>query len=165
MMSDHLPDVTVCSGRAARGKPPLPVEADAEQLVSVLRRAMHTVECRELGSEAAQQRFGLLADTTHSRVTVYVDDEQLRSRFPGRSEAHQLARAVRERGPAADVVLVSLRPAILVMDEMAHVVRRIAESSSGAVWAGIAAQGYGIARAQRMVRWLPRDGREVTDEL
>lgn len=29
----------------------------------MLRRALHTVECRELGPEAAQQQFGPFADT------------------------------------------------------------------------------------------------------
>ncbi|WP_327740450.1 hypothetical protein OG749_46035 (plasmid) [Streptomyces nojiriensis] len=128
-MNDQLP-APVFMGRIGHGKALLPADTNAGQLASALRRALHTVECRELGPEAAQQRFGLFADTVEGRVTVFMDEDELQARHPGH-EVHELARAVRERGPAVDVELVSPKPSIVLMDEMAHVVGKSAESASG----------------------------------
>ncbi|MCX4792278.1 hypothetical protein OG369_41490 [Streptomyces sp. NBC_01221] len=163
-MSDQLPDSATFLGPTGRGKPPLPVDTDADQLTTVLRRALHTVECRELGSEAAQQQFGPFADTADSRVTVLIDEDQLRARHPGHSELHQLARAVRERGPAVNVVLVPPKPTMAFMDEMAHVDRQVAESASGAALAGRPRRGHDLDRLLRTVRWCPKGGREAPDE-
>ncbi|MFE2271415.1 hypothetical protein ACFXB4_19480 [Streptomyces lavendulae] len=128
-MNDQLPE-PVFIGRIGRGKALLPADADADQLASALRRALHTVECREVGPDAAQQRFGVFADTVEGRVTVFMDEAELRARHPGH-EVHELAGAIRERGPAVDVVLVSPKPSIVIMDEMAHVVGKSAESAAG----------------------------------
>ncbi|WEH37803.1 hypothetical protein PZB75_30845 (plasmid) [Streptomyces sp. AM 4-1-1] len=159
-----MSDSATFLGPTRTGKPPLPVDADAGQIATVLRRALHTVECRELGSEAAQQQFGPFADTADSRVTVLIDEDELRVRHPGHSELHQLARAVRERGPAVNVVLVPPKPIMAVMDEMAHVVRQVAESASGEAPAGRPRQGHELDRLLRTVRWCPKGAREATDE-
>ncbi|OLO25895.1 hypothetical protein PZ61_0236415 [Streptomyces sp. MNU77] len=163
-MSDQLPDSATFLGPTGRGKPPLPVDADAGQIAAVLRRALHTVECRELGSEAAQQQFGPFADTADSRVTVLIDEDEFRVRHPGHGELHQLARAVRKRGPAVNVVLVPPKPIMVVMDEMAHVVRLVDESASGAALAGRPRRGHGLDRLLQAVRWCPNGARELGDE-
>ncbi|MER6195981.1 hypothetical protein ABT234_01190 [Streptomyces sp. NPDC001586] len=100
MMNDQLP-APVLMGRIGHGKALLPADTNAGWLASTLRRALHTVECRELGAEAAQQRFGLFADTVEGRVTVFMNEDELQARHPG-LEVHELARAVRERGPAVE---------------------------------------------------------------
>ncbi|MFD6967415.1 hypothetical protein [Streptomyces sp. NPDC059949] len=119
-------------GHTARGKAALRPGADADQLAAVLRRALHTIECRELGPAAAGQQFGPLADTREGRVIVSADEAHIRARHPGHDELRQLVRAVRERGPAVDVVLVPPLPTLLLMDEMAHVVGESARSACGA---------------------------------
>ncbi|WP_331752159.1 hypothetical protein [Streptomyces sp. NBC_00829] len=135
-MSGPLPDATPFIGPIGRGKALLPAGADADQLAAVLRRALHTVECRELGPAAAKQQFGLFADTMEGRVIVSMDESELLARYPGHEELQRLTRAVRERGPAVDVVFVAPQRSILLMDEMAHVLGKNAESTSGAQLAG-----------------------------
>jgi hypothetical protein len=135
-MSEQLPDPAMFIGPLGRGKTPLPADADAGRLAAVLRRALHTVECRELGPAAAEQRFGPFADTTEGRMTVFMDEDQLRAEHRGHEELHQLARAVRDRGPAVDVVLAPLKPSVLLLDEMTHVVGKSAGSASGTGRAG-----------------------------
>ncbi|MEU1155538.1 hypothetical protein ABZ369_21335 [Streptomyces sp. NPDC005918] len=135
-MSEQLPDPAVFIGPMGRGKTPLPADADAGQLAAVLRRALRTVECRELGPAAAEQTFGPFADTTEGRMTVFMDEDQLRADHRGHEELRQLARAVRERGPAVDVVLAPLKPSVLLLDEMTHVVGKRGGSASGTGGAG-----------------------------
>lgn len=166
-MSDQLPDPATFIGPIGRGKAPLPADADAHQCAAVLRRALHTVECRELGPEAAGQKFGLFADTADTadgRVSVLVDEDQLRARHPGHAELHHLARAVRERGPAVDVVLVPPKPTMVVMDEMAHVVSTVAESASCPTPTGRTGWVYELSRPRPPVWWSPRGDREAADE-
>ncbi|MDX3207722.1 hypothetical protein ABZZ79_22755 [Streptomyces sp. NPDC006458] len=149
-MSNQLPDPTTFIGPIGRGKAPLPGDADADQYTAVLRRALHTVECRELGPEAAGQKFGPFADTADGRVTVLVDEDQIRHRHPGHDELNHLTRAVRERGPAVDVIMVP--PTMLFMDEMAHVASKAAEPASAAL-AGPTRWVYEPSRPLRPVRW------------
>ncbi|WP_208105432.1 hypothetical protein [Streptomyces sp. GC420] len=165
-MSDQLPDPATFIGSIGRGKAPLPADADADadQCAAVLRRALHTVECRELGPEAAGQKFGPFADTADGRVSVLVDEHQLRARHPGHAELHHLARAVRERGPAVDVVLVPPKPTMVFMDEMAHVVSTVAGPASGPALAGRTRWVYELSRPLRPVWWSPRGDREAADE-
>lgn len=163
-MSDQLPDPTAFIGTIGRGKAPLPTTADADQCAAVLRRALHTVECRELGPEAAGQKFGPFADIADGRVTVLVDENQIRDGHPGHDELHHLAHAVRERGPAVDVVMVPPRPTMLFMDEMAHVASKAAEPASGPVLAVPTRWVYEPSRPLRPLRWSPRGEREVADE-
>ncbi|MFJ9967138.1 hypothetical protein [Streptomyces avermitilis] len=135
-MSNQLADPTTFIGLIGRGKAPLPGDADADQYAAVLRRALHTVECRELGPEAAGQKFGPFADTADGRVTVLVEEDQIRHRHPGHDELNHLTRAVRERGPAVDVIMVPPKTTMLFMDEMAHVASKAAEPASGPALAG-----------------------------
>ncbi|MCL3999209.1 hypothetical protein, partial [Streptomyces lavenduligriseus] len=114
-MTDQLPAPEAFIGPSRRGKASLPADADAEQCAAVLRRALHTVECRELGPEAAGKQFGPFADTAVGQVTVLMDEDLLRARHPGEVELHRLARAVRERGPAVNVVLVPPKPTMVLM--------------------------------------------------
>lgn len=124
----------------------------------MLRRALHTVECRELGPEAAQQQFGPFADTVEG-VTVFLDEDDVRARHPGHEELHQLARAVRERGPAVDVALVAPTPSVMLLDEMSHVVGKAAEPVQGA-----AGRLYEPRRPLRPVRWHPSAARAAADD-
>ncbi|WP_030841347.1 hypothetical protein [Streptomyces sp. NRRL S-475] len=163
-MSDQLPDPAAFIGPIGRGKAPLPRDADADQYAAVLRRALHTVECRELGPEAAGQKFGPFADTADGRVTVLVDEDQIRARHPGHDELHHLAHAVRERGPAVDVVMVAPRPTMLFMDEMAHVISKAAEPASVPALAGRTRWVYEPSWPLRPVWWSPRGEREAADE-
>ncbi|WDN55893.1 hypothetical protein [Streptomyces clavuligerus] len=130
-MSDSLPVPAPSTGVVARGKPPLRAGTHADHAADMLRRALHTVECRELGPDRAEQLFGLLADKADGRVSVAVDAGGLLARHPGHEELHRLVRAVGERGPAVDVFLVRLKPVVGIMDEMAHVLGRAAEQASG----------------------------------
>ncbi|MFE0775427.1 hypothetical protein [Streptomyces sp. NPDC058861] len=161
-MSDHQTDLTALIGPIGRGKAPL--SHDADQLVAVLKRALHTIECRELGSKTAHQKFGPLADTAGGRVTVLVDQDQIRDRHPGHNELHHLARAVRERGPAVDVLMASPKPTVLVMDEMAHVVSRAAEPASGLALAGPTRWESELCRPPRPFRWSSGGDREASGE-
>ncbi|WP_031064322.1 hypothetical protein [Streptomyces sp. NRRL F-5527] len=163
-MSDQLADPTAFVGAIGRGKAPLSGDADADQYMAVLRRALHTVECRELGPEAAGQKFGPFADTSDDRVTVLVDEHQIRDRYPGHDELHHLAHAVRERGPAVDVVMVLPKPATLFMDEMAHVVSKVDEPACGPALAGPTRWVYEPSRPLRPLRWYPGGEREAADE-
>ena len=163
-MSDQLPDPTAFIGPIGRGKAPLPGDADADQYAAVLRRALHTVECRELGPEAAGQKFGPFADTADGRVTVLVNEDQIRDRHPGHAELHHLARAVRERGPAVDVVMAPPKPTMLFMDEMAHVVSKSAEPASGPALAGRTRWVCELSRPPRPPWWSPGGDRETSDE-
>lgn len=131
-MPAQLPKMTPFIGHTARGKAVLRPGADADQLAAVLRRALHTIECRELGPAAAEQQFGPLADTQEGRVIVSVDEAHIRARHPGNHELQQLVRTVRERGPAVDVALVPPPLTILLMDELAYVVGKSARSARGA---------------------------------
>ncbi|MEU0022091.1 hypothetical protein AB0C59_06905 [Streptomyces sp. NPDC048664] len=148
-MSDQPPALEAFVGPIRRGKAPLPAGADADQCAALLRRALHTVECRELGPEAARKQFGPFADTADGRVTVFMDEELLRARHPGQVELHRLARAVRERGPAVDVVLVAPKPTMVLMDEMAHVVSKVAEPVSSLALAGRNRWVYELSRPLR----------------
>ncbi|MFF7449817.1 MULTISPECIES: hypothetical protein [unclassified Streptomyces] len=163
-MSDQLPDPTAFIGPIGRGKAPPPGDADSDQYAAVLRRALHTVECRELGPEAAGQKFGPFADTSDGRVTVLVDEHRIRDRHPGHDELHHLAHAVRERGPAVDVVMVSPKPTMLFMDEMAHVVGKVAEPACGPAPAGPTRWVYEPSRPLRPLWWYPGGEREAADE-
>ncbi len=163
-MSDQLADPTAFAGAIGRGKAPLSDDADADQYTAVLRRALHTVECRELGPEAAGQKFGPFADTSDDRVTVLVDEHQIRDRYPGHDELHHLAHAVRERGPAVDVVMVLPKPATPFMDEMAHIVSNVAEPACGSAPAGPTRWVYEPSRPLRPLRWYPGGEREAADE-
>ncbi|MFJ3880751.1 hypothetical protein ACIPW5_25235 [Streptomyces sp. NPDC090077] len=55
-MSKHQTDQTALIGTLGQGKAPLPGYAGADQLAAVLmlKGALHTVECRELGPEASR---------------------------------------------------------------------------------------------------------------
>lgn len=161
-MSDQLPDSTTFVGPIGRGKAPLP--ADADQCARVLMRALHTVECRELGPRAAGQKFGPFADTADGRVTVPVGEEQIRHHHPGYDELRHLARAVSERGPAVDVIMAPPKTTILFLDEMAHVANRVAEPASGPAPAGPARWMYEPYRPLRPLQWSPRGEREEADE-
>jgi hypothetical protein len=163
-MSDQLKDLATYTGTAARGKALLPADADADQCAVVLRRALHTVECRELGPEAAVQKFGPFMDTADGRVTVLMDEQQLRARHPDHGELHQLARAVRERGPAVDVVLVPPQPSVPFMDEMVHVAGKVAESGSGPELAGRPRWADVRSRPLRPGWWSARGGCEAEEE-
>ncbi|MFI6113206.1 hypothetical protein [Kitasatospora sp. NPDC051164] len=154
-MSEQLPDPAMFIGPMGRGKTPLPADADAGELASVLRRALHTVECRALGPAAAEQTLGPFADTTQGRMIVFMDEDQLRADRRGREELQQLARAVRERGPAVDVVLAPLKPSVLLLDEMAHVVGKSAGSASGT---GEAGTGWLYAMRRPLGPDLPYSG-------
>ncbi|MGA5442277.1 hypothetical protein ACPCKW_22545 [Streptomyces griseoincarnatus] len=96
-------------GSMACGKRTLPYDADADEFVAQLQRALHTIECRELGPAASTERFGPFTDTAKGHVVLAIDADQLRARHADHVELHDLLRAVRERGPAVDVTLVSPR--------------------------------------------------------
>lgn len=153
-MSEQLPDPAMFIGPMGHGKTPLPADADAGQLAAVLRRALHTVECRELGP-AAEQTFGPFADTTEGRMTVFMDEDQLRADHRGHEKVQQLARAVRDRGPAVDVVLAPLKPSVLLLDEMTHVVGKSTGSASGT---GEAGTGWLYAMRRPLGPDLPYSG-------
>ncbi|MFF9143154.1 hypothetical protein ACF09G_37130 [Streptomyces albogriseolus] len=92
-----------------RGKASLPPDADAGVVVGLLKRALHTIECRELGPHAATQRFGQFADTEPGHVFVPVDPERLLAQHPDHAELHGLLQAVRDRGPAVAVTVATAR--------------------------------------------------------
>ncbi|WP_031049031.1 hypothetical protein [Streptomyces sp. NRRL F-5650] len=161
-MSDQLPDPTAFVGAIGRGKAPLRVTPTPTSTRPC--SGAHTVECRELGPEAAGQKFGPFADTSDDRVTVLVDEQQIWDRYPGHDELHRRAHAVRERGPAVDVVMVLPKPATLFMDEMAHVVSKVAEPTCGPAPAGPTRWVYEPSRPLRPVWWSPRGEREAVDE-
>lgn len=161
-MTAQLPDMTPFTGHTARGKAVLRPGADADQLAAVLRRALHTIECRELGPVAAGQQFGPFADTQEGRVIVSVDEAHVRTCHPGNHELQQLVRGVRERGPAVDVALVPPPPTILLMDEMAHVVGESARSAPGAE-PGAARWLFEMRRPLRPLRPYPA-GADTADE-
>ncbi|MFD8413963.1 hypothetical protein ACFV2Q_19760 [Streptomyces sp. NPDC059650] len=162
-MSNHQTDQTALIGPLGQGKAPLAGDAGADQMAAVLKRALHTVECRELGPEAGSQKFGPFADTTVGRVTVLVDEEQIRHRHASHDELHHLMRAVRERGPAVGVLLVPFKPTVLVMDEMAHIASKAAEPASGPALAGRTRWAYEPTRPWGPLWWSPRGEREGTD--
>lgn len=68
---------------------------------------LHTIECRELGTDAAKQRFGPFADTYPGHVFLRVHPDHLRARYPDHAELHGLLEAVRDRGPAVAVTLAT----------------------------------------------------------
>ncbi|MGW6569971.1 hypothetical protein [Streptomyces sp. NPDC054975] len=92
-------------GSAGRGWTQVPPNADASVFVDRLTRALHTIECRELGPEAATQRFGPFADTQEGGVFLPIDAERLLTQHPGRDDLRELLQAVRDRGPAVGVTL------------------------------------------------------------
>ncbi|MEU7072999.1 hypothetical protein AB0B30_28095 [Streptomyces narbonensis] len=163
-MSKHQTDQTALIGPLGQGKAPLPGDAGADQMAAMLKRALHTVECRELGPETASQKFGPFADTTVGRVTVLVDEEQIRHHHAGHDELHHLMRAVRERGPAVGVLLVPSKPTVLVMDEMAHITSKTADPASGPALAGPTRWVYEPSRPMRPLRWSPRGEREEAND-
>ncbi|GLX22438.1 hypothetical protein [Streptomyces lavendulae] len=163
-MSKHQTDQTALIGPLGQGRALVPGDAGAHQLAAVLKRALHTVECRELGPEAASQKFGRFADTTVGPVTVLVDEEQIRHRHASHDELHHLMRAVRERGPAVGVLLVPSKPIVLVMDEMAHIASKAAEPASGTALAGPTRWAYEPSWPMRPLRWLPGVEREEANE-
>ncbi|MFD9053365.1 hypothetical protein [Streptomyces zaomyceticus] len=162
-MSNHQTDLTAFMGPIGRGKASLPHDADVDRLAAVLKRALHTIECRELGPKAAVQKFGPLADTAGGCVTVLVAQEQILARHPSH-ELHHLARAVRERGPAVDVFMVPPKPTVPFMDEMAYVVSRAAEPASRPALAGPTRWDFELSRPPRPLRWFPGGDREAPDE-
>uniref|UniRef100_UPI002F918081 hypothetical protein n=1 Tax=Streptomyces cellulosae TaxID=1968 RepID=UPI002F918081 len=87
----------------------LPYDADADEFVTQLQHALHTIECRELGPAASAERFGPFVDTGKGFVILGIDADQLLARHDGHEELHDLLRAVRQRGPAVDVTLVPPR--------------------------------------------------------
>lgn len=106
----HTPDGTATFvGTMGRGKPPLPPDADADDVIARLRHALHTIECRELGADAAQQRFGQFADTHPGHVFVGVDPDRLLAQYPEHTELHGLLVAIRDRGPAVAVTLATVK--------------------------------------------------------
>ncbi|MFE9137990.1 hypothetical protein [Streptomyces sp. NPDC007355] len=163
-MSNHQTDLTAFMGPIGRGKAALPHDADVDRLPAVLKRALHTIECRELGPKAAVQKFGPLADTAGGRVTVLVAQEQIRARHPSNDELHHLARTVRERGPAVDVFMVLPKPIVPFMDEMAYVVSRAAEPASGLALAEPTPWDFELSRSPRPLWWFPGGDREAPDE-
>ncbi|WP_331726722.1 hypothetical protein [Streptomyces sp. NBC_00280] len=92
-----------------RGKTSLPPDADADDVTARLRRYLHTIECRELGADAAQQRFGQFADTHPGHVFLGADPDHLLAQYPDHAELHDLLDAVRDRGPAVAVTLTTTR--------------------------------------------------------
>ncbi|MFE4516807.1 hypothetical protein ACFRMQ_21735 [Kitasatospora sp. NPDC056783] len=103
----HIPvSGRVLLGRPTSGKQPLPADAPVGEFVAQLRRAVHTIECREAGPEAARQRFGLFADRTQGRQVLFADPDRLLAEHPGEEELRDMVQAVRERGPAVGVVLI-----------------------------------------------------------
>lgn len=96
-------------GTFGRGWSQLPPDADASAFVDRLKRALHTIECRELGPEAARQRFGPYADVQEGHVFLHLDPDRLLARNPEHHALHDLIRAIRERGPAVNVTLTSAR--------------------------------------------------------
>lgn len=93
-------------GSVTRGKQGLPPEAATAEFVAQLKRAKHAIECRELGPDAARDRFGPFVDTGEERFVIFADAEKLLARRPVDQELHELVRTVRERGPAVDVFLM-----------------------------------------------------------
>lgn len=94
-------------GPVTLGKGNLPPDSDVWLFVKQLKRALHTIECRELGSAAAGVRFGPFADTHEGHRVLRIDADRLLARHPAHEELHELLRAVRERGPAVNVTLSS----------------------------------------------------------
>ncbi|WP_331726417.1 hypothetical protein [Streptomyces sp. NBC_00470] len=94
-------------GRVGRGWLQLPADAGAGAFANQLKRALHTIECRELGPEAARQRFGQFADVQEGHVFLSLVPERLLARHPEHAELRDLIRAIGERGPAVNVTLVS----------------------------------------------------------
>jgi hypothetical protein len=88
-----------------RGWAQLPADGDASAFGDRLRRALHTIECRELGPQAARQRFGPFVDLTEGHLYVSVDPDRLLALYPKHGELHDLVQAIRERGPAVNVSL------------------------------------------------------------
>lgn len=160
-MSDQLPDPAAFIGPIARGKAPLPADADADQCAAVLRRALYTIECRELGPEAAGKKFGPFADTMAGVVSVLMDESQARARHLEDADLHRLACTVQERGPAVDVALAPPRPTTVVLDEMAHVANMAADLDRGADSAltGPARCLSELSRPRQPLWWSPRGDR------
>ncbi|MEE1820967.1 hypothetical protein PUR61_01940 [Streptomyces sp. BE20] len=104
-MSHTLAAGPALIGRATSGKRVLPAGASRSEFVAQLRRALHTIECREVGPEGAERRFGRLADRGEGRQVLFIDADRLLAEHPD-DELLDLVRAVRQRGPATDVVLV-----------------------------------------------------------
>ncbi|MFI1258959.1 hypothetical protein ACH4U6_35010 [Streptomyces netropsis] len=94
-------------GPFVRGKRALPPDADVGDVVAQLRRALHTIECRELGPEASTQRFGQFADLAGDRRVIFLASDELLARHPDHAELHALLGAVQQRGPAVDVTLAT----------------------------------------------------------
>ncbi|MEU0343758.1 hypothetical protein ABZ092_33595 [Streptomyces bobili] len=106
----HTPSGTATFfGAMGRGKPPLLSDADADDVIARLRHALHTIECRELGADAAKERFGQFADTNPGHVFVGVDPDDLVAQYPDHTELHGLLGAVRDRGSAVAVTLTAER--------------------------------------------------------
>lgn len=106
----HTPDGTATFfGAMGRGKTSLPPDADTDDVTARLRRALHTIAGRELGADAAKQRFGQFADTCPGHVFVGVDPDHLLAQYPDHAEFHELLDAVRDRGPAVAVTLTTAR--------------------------------------------------------
>lgn len=99
----------VVSPGSGRGWKSLPPDAEVGAFIHQLNRALHTIECRELGPVAARQRYGQFADVQGGRVFLAINADQLSAQHPGHEELHDLLRTVRERGPAVDVTLTSPR--------------------------------------------------------
>ncbi|MFC5148976.1 hypothetical protein [Streptomyces aureoversilis] len=87
----------------------MPPDAEVGEVVDQLRRALHTIECRELGPEASTQRFGQFADLGGDRRVIFLDPDGLLARHPEHGELHALLGAVQRRGPAVDVTLAATR--------------------------------------------------------
>lgn len=165
-MSDQLPDPAAFIGPIGRGKALLPADADADQCAVVLRRALHTVECRELGPEAAREKFGPFADTAVGMVRVLMDENQIRARHLENADLPRLARTVQERGLAVDVVLAPPGPMMVVLDDMAHIANTVAGLGRGAdpALTGPARCVSELSRPRRPVGWSARGDREAADE-
>ncbi|WP_329156096.1 hypothetical protein OIU91_42155 (plasmid) [Streptomyces sp. NBC_01456] len=92
-------------GPVTLGKANLPPDSDVRLFVNQLKRALHTIECRELGSAATEVRFGPFADTYEGHRVLWIEADRLLAQYPAHEELHELLRAVRERGPAVNVTL------------------------------------------------------------
>ncbi|MEU5421446.1 hypothetical protein [Streptomyces sp. NPDC020667] len=107
---DYSPSpAALLTGPSARGKRRLPPDADVGDVVAQLKRALHTIACRELGPAVAQQRFGSFADLHADRYVLFLDPDGLLARHPGHEELRRLLQAVQRRGPAVGVTLSTPR--------------------------------------------------------
>lgn len=100
---------TLYMGPSVRGMRALPPDAEVGEVVAQLRRALHPIECHELGPEASTQRFGQFADLDGDWRVIFLDPDGLLARHPEHEDLHALLGAVEQRGPAVDATLAAPR--------------------------------------------------------